>query len=664
MVSFFKVFLEASLMLSMASLSESLISPHTISSATRTATNSLQGNTIVNSGASGVNLLQMTISLASASASTSSLPIINNWIVEESGSIIGNVYGSPKSEEGEEITTSTITNVEPFTVQQGDVITTFSGSKYLLGTPQNQQQQRKQKFARSISSLFSSIDMPSPSNMNIFNNDEKDTSLSSTSTFQPSPPPLSSTSQPQIEEKSKISSKRGTSPFDSLPKRTKRPKPFASIPFNTNNRKNEDTKIPVLDNWMIDSRTEEINGIISNSPVLAEEDGDVVTTDVIATNLAFVVEGFTILTIDGRKYKLGTPKKQSKGVVETIRKPLLDGLVGANNDDEVKPWNTPTLEYWDIDISLEGDGGVCLVGIIQGTNDPNVPNGQLITTDEVITSEEFLDDGFSIVTATGLTYKLGKRDTVGKRRRRVAEGGVIFGLPTTTSTKTSSNPFNEDEFVDETQSAATMAVATLENPFSFISNENDDNPTLEKWSVNELGQVTGIVNDSTDDECDGQVLTTNPNKIPSLLYRPGFTVYGNNGVAYQLGTKGSSDDIANMKKDALARRSSIMNRKNVGIALIDNWSFTDDGGMTGIVSSSQNPDIQDGYTVTTSKIVSVDVREGQVIETINGSLYILGSKKKEKSMTIPELDTEQALIGIGIGTIIGVLIIIVSNGLF
>lgn len=193
-------------------------------------------------------------------------------------------------------------------------------------------------------------------------------------------------------------------PFEFAPLtiREKAPKPlFANTPKKQKPIIIE--KVPVLDNWTINKK-EQFTGIISNSPNSNEREGKSVTTREVATDMAFVMEGFTIETMDGRKYKLGMPKKKD----------------GNDTNEEVVVYRTPTLIDWD----LNDDN--CIVGIMKGTNDRNVPNGQEVTTDVILTSVEFLQEGYSVVSASGITYKLGRRDKTGMKRKLAS---VIASAP-------------------------------------------------------------------------------------------------------------------------------------------------------------------------------------------------------------------------------------------
>ncbi len=476
------------------------------------------------------------------------VPTIHDWTIdEESNQITGNVYGSRKKINGEEIRTSPIlTDVNISSgkkrnnFQQGDIVMTTSGSKYQLGLPKKK-----------------------PNNEDITTASSKNESFFSS-----------------IRQALKRNSNRATSPFDSLPKKsTIRPKSFAAIPPSTylqfsQNSNNSDERIPVLDDWYLDTRTEGLVGIISNSPIVSEEDGNFISTAVVATDFAFVYEGFTVLTVDGRKYKLGIPKVESD--VIGITSPIRTSSGSGRNNNEVNPWNTPILDLWDVQESSNSNGNRCIyiIGIIQNTNDPDIPNGQLITTDEVITSREFLDDGFSIVTAVGLTYKLGTRDRVGKKRQKVVERDIQFYKgPKVIS------PFGKSSGV--------------------ASSDGDERRRR---------RSTTSVDASPSRRVKAQKLQQEQSIRKSTIALPGtFAIEG-------------EENEFSIKKEG---------DEDISIPVIDDWTLTNGGNIIGILTNSQDPDKEDGGTITTSKVTSFAIEEGKIIETINGSLYKLGREVED-----------------------------------
>lgn len=490
---------------------------------------------------------------------TNSIPSIRNWTINLDGTINGNVFGGPKNRNGDFVQTSPIRNNRD-SVKEGDVITTITGSKYQLGIKKT--------------SPFDSI--------NVKKSETKvQTKVQTTTTKDNNTP----------KPKSGL--------FQSLPKRDKTPKPFANIRVPSTQDKQDDpnlsNKVPVLDDWTLD-RQNRLNGIISNSPFTYETDGKSVLTKSVATDSAFIVEGFTIFTDDGRSYKLGTPKKGREELSTTT--------------DEVIVYGTPTLANWDISDNNR------IVGTMQNTNDPNIPNGQKVTTDNIITNPKFIAEGFTVVTSTGNKYKLGRRDEKSSKQE--------VASVTTTST-----------------SAATST------------------PTLENWIFDEIGRVTGTISNSEDNRSNGRVITTAQTTFPTMLLRTGVTVYGDNGTAYKLGTEREQLQLQNQQSNT---QQKSLNRNN--LILIDDWCMTAMGGVSGIVSNSQDPNIPNGDMLTTSKIVTEDIRDGKIVETLNGSVYILGSRSKSSMVSNTPIESPETPVGVGLWVVVALLFVILNNGMY
>ncbi len=605
-----------------------------------------------------------------------SIPTLRKWTINDDGTIKGIVFNSPDTKlfkNGESITTSKIMVGRQWgkqdAIKEGDVVTTVTGSKYQLGI------KKKTPLSFASSSLLGGNN--SNSNNNNSNNKKEDTRTSTTIPIYT----IKDEKPAQTSLASRIKN-RGSSPFESLPKRDTKPAPFASRGrANTNTDTNTDSdsddeaenetaiattfydKIPILDNWSL-NRREELVGIISNSPYPRERDGRTVTTKEVATDAAFVVEGFTVVTFDGRKYKLGTPKRQPRQQV-------------GEDVQEVVTWATPTLVDWDVVGDSSGDDGVKIEGIMQNTNDVKIPNGEVITTEEIMTSMEFLAEGFSVVSSNGSTYKLGRRDRTGVRRRQAmakndssssssssSSSGPAFQLPSV-SVPEIKLPEVSAPKLPEIRTPSINSVFTTPPSSSTVTTEQASAsvvmPTLENWTVGNLGRITGTISNSAEG-VNGQMLTTGQSTTPAILFRPGVTVYAENGSAYKLGVKGT--ELTSSDESTLTGgRSSIFRRNKVNVALLDEWSMTGAGGVTGIISNSQDPNVEDGDTVTTSKIITEDVREGRAVETMNGSVYVLGTRRKEGVAETP-LESPETPIAAGLWVVIGLLFVILSQGMY
>ncbi len=490
-----------------------------------------------------------------------SIPSIRNWTINIDGTINGNVFGGPKNRNGDFVQTSPIRNKRD-SFKEGDVITTITGSKYQLGIKKT--------------SPFDSI--------NVKKSETKVQTKVQTST----------------KDDNNIS-KPKPGLFQSLPKRDKTPKPFANIRVpskqDTQDDPNLSNKVPVLDDWTLD-RQNRLNGIISNSPFTYETDGKSVLTKSVATDSAFIVEGFTIFTDDGRSYKLGTPKKGKEAASTT--------------PDEVIVYGTPTLVDW----GVSDDNRI--VGTMQNTNDPNIPNGRSVTSDNIITNPMFIAEGFTVVTSTGNKYKLGRRRLDKKSSKQEV-------ATTTTSTSTS---------------AAT------------------NTPAIENWTFDEIGRVTGTISNSEDNRSNGRVITTAQTTFPTMLLRTGVTVYDDNGTAYKLGTE-REQPPQNQQSNT---QQKSFNRNN--LILIDDWYMTSMGGISGIVSNSQDPNIPNGDMLTTSKIVTEDIRDGKIVETLNGSVYILGSRSKSSMVSNTLIESPETPVGVGLWVVVTLLFLILNNGIY
>jgi hypothetical protein len=436
-----------------------------------------------------------------AKSNSREIQSLRNWVVNLDGSITGVAYGGPKNRKGDAIQTSQIT-AQRDSFKEGDIVTTISGSKYQLGIKRKAQ-------------------------------------------FPPKPPPLSTLHSSEAAAEEKISASKG-SLFSTLTKREKNPALFANILFQKKSDETSDVKIPVLDNWSINFRGQ-IVGIICNSPFPRETDGKSVTTKPIETHVAFIVEGFTVDANDGRKYKLGIPKE--KNVL----------MNNNSNSDNVVVYRTPTLVDWDVE---DGNAGnmIQIVGTMKGTNNPKIPNGQIITTDKIITSSEFLAEGYSVVTARGETYKLGRRNRTGAKRRQGEKATVIPAAATT-----------------------------------------------------KLSTATRL-------------------------------------------------SLSSQKKQKETKKL-LFQRSKVNTPLINEWCVTGTGGIKGIVSNSQDPNIKDGDTLTTGKIITEDISEGQVVETINRSVYIIGTRSKQ-SMNSSPLESPETLVTLGLWVTAGLLVLILNRGMY
>lgn len=530
------------------------------------------------------------------------IPTIDNWELTSAGEINGAVtnYTGDVFEEGEQITTSPLSNKRG--IKDGSIVTTISGSKYKLGT--------KKAFQGTISIVSGtkpivnkpesveeieeeSAPAPSFGGFNFFSNKEKDEVIEEINEV---------TQIPQKVEK-------------------KRPAPFGSVGRGEKKGSGRDAPplprpveeaVPVIDNWIVNKR-EEVVGNVSNSPYANEKDGQRIVTSEVATNMAFVEEGFTVLTMDDRKYKLGVPKGGSK----------------KEYDDEMASYVTPTLLNWDVDATLK------ITGTVQESGNRNVPDGASITTDQIISDFEFIAEGFIVCTESGKMYKLGKRN---KGRKAVANSPSLpprsrpkvsvpkasvpqasqAGGTMTASGKIAEVPkrapskplFNFGGNAGKAANKPTKATSTKASAPSVI-------PTLEEWTVNRNNELTGVVINSLDR--DGETLTTSELLKKGGL-RDGSTVYTKSGSAYILGKR---------KAAAAAFGRTTTQTEGLALPILNDWALTAVGGLSGVVTNCRDPDVEDGEILTTSKLeTSVEfLASGDTVVTVNGSKYLLGSQR-------------------------------------
>lgn len=594
------------------------------------------------------------------------IPTLNEWILTSDGEVTGIItdYGGDDFVEGELITTSSLASRRG--VRDGAVVTTTSGSKYRLGKRKPLNVVLQGRLADTVGGSTRPVVERGVESSSSSSFEEKQTDLVSSSAGASSGKPssifggfnfFSSQEKDDIvsdimetadkEQEEKIIRKEDR---DKSLKKKRAPAPFASVGKGVSRGVGRDVVpveevVPILNNWFVNKR-EQVVGIVSNSPYANEQDGKRIVTGEVATNMAFVEEGFTVLTVDDRKYKLGVPKGGSKKTFE----------------DDLATNGTPTLNDWDVDSALK------ITGTILGSNNRNVPDGTTITTDQVISEFEFIDEGFTICTESGMMYKLGNR----KRGRKPAAATNAFdlakiSLPEVSVPKISVPEFKlggntgggsqkRQEDANERTGTMTMSgkVARIPKPsqrkgsfFRLAGNKKPRSsskaptsgtikassgktvrkiestpsliPTLEDWTVNENNQVSGIISNSIDR--DGEILTTSEITTKKATLREGITVYTKSGSAYVLGKR--------QRANTLLMTRTKPQSDVVVIPVLNEWAVTAVGGLSGVVTNCPDPSVEDGEILTTSKLINdvSTLAPGDTVETINGSKYILGSKR-------------------------------------
>jgi len=154
-----------------------------------------------------------------------------------------------------------------------------------------------------------------------------------------------------------------------------------------------------------------------------ERDGKFFTTDEVATNMAFVEEGFTVLTMNGRKYTLGIPKGGRK----------------MDYNDEMLGYTTSTLTDWKVSRNK------MITGSIKGS-------GTTVTTQPIISDPQFIDEGFTVVSKDGKLYKLGPPKEVLEKKPSV-----------TITTKPKATPSNVPILDDWSITSSNEVVGVVSN---------------------------------------------------------------------------------------------------------------------------------------------------------------------------------------------------------
>jgi len=150
---------------------------------------------------------------------------------------------------------------------------------------------------------------------------------------------------------------------------------------------------PILENWVL-TKKNEVSGVVRNHPDKDIFDGEILTTSSLATKVELVREGAIVVTSSGSKYKLGK-QSVSKTPKQSSAKPFFGG--GMNTSNKV----VPILSEW----SLTANGGV--KGIVKNHPDPDIQNGEELTTSNIKENRNSLKEGQIITTSSGSKYKLG-----------------------------------------------------------------------------------------------------------------------------------------------------------------------------------------------------------------------------------------------------------------
>jgi len=177
-------------------------------------------------------------------------------------------------------------------------------------------------------------------------------------------------------------------------------------------------------------------------------------------------------------------------------------------------------------------------------------------------------------------------------------------------------------------------------------------PTLDNWSVSNTGEATGrVTNHPNPNIYDGEYLTTSPLRTQSSQLKEGIVVTTASGSKYKLGkpvrpivTTAPPPPVANGASSPsptpTADPPTPSPRRSGGgwggfggvgrkVCVINDWSFTFRGELTGIVSGHPDRNFPDGDTITTSKVMGNRnaFKEGDMVITSSESQYTLGRKR-------------------------------------
>ena len=176
-------------------------------------------------------------------------------------------------------------------------------------------------------------------------------------------------------------------------------------------------------------------------------------------------------------------------------------------------------------------------------------------------------------------------------------------------------------------------------------------PILDNWTITRRGEASGVVKNHPDPNIfDGELLTTSKLATMRDQLKEGATVVTASGSKYRLGKErggakvspspspwGSFAMMAPKPPKSPPKRATATSttKKSFGgwgaskVANLDKWTVTVRGEVKGVVSNYPDPSIEDGDTITTSKINEDrnSLLEGSTITTSSGSKYVLGKKK-------------------------------------
>jgi len=181
----------------------------------------------------------------------------------------------------------------------------------------------------------------------------------------------------------------------------------------------------------------------------------------------------------------------------------------------------PVLENWTITSKGEASG------IVKNHPDPNIFDGELLTTSKLSTSKDMAKEGAIVVTSSGSKYKLGKRrgsSTSVQKASSLKFSWASFGMSSS----------KEEDKTDVAVNGGANSAAPSFGKWGFSSRI----PVLDNWSVNVRGEVNGVVSNHPDSSItDGDIITTSKILEDRNALREGSVVSTSTGSKYTLGKK-------------------------------------------------------------------------------------------------------------------------------
>jgi hypothetical protein len=181
----------------------------------------------------------------------------------------------------------------------------------------------------------------------------------------------------------------------------------------------------------------------------------------------------------------------------------------------------PVLENWTITSKGEASG------IVKNHPDPNIFDGELLTTSKLSTSKDKAREGAIVITSSGSKYKLGKPrgSTLVQRQQQ--------------SSSSSSLKFSWGSFrLPSSQSSQEEKAVSNSTPSFGKWGFSSRIPVLDNWSVTVRGEVNGVVSNHPDSSIsDGDTITTSKILEDRNALREGSIVSTSTGSKYTLGKK-------------------------------------------------------------------------------------------------------------------------------